>query len=169
MQPTRKAHRTPVRLLRLAFCIATLRAPSLSANRPAFDMPGRTYSRKAHVRDKGNADQFYFPLSFDVREGRAIFLPPSGGSPVTTTQFAPDESVAVNDIAVSDRSKPSELTVAPQPRDKAVTADQSDRDRGLALQLLDLDWTTLSPEQRQAVRILIDAVIAGQPILPEKG
>jgi len=129
-------------------------------------MPVRSLGRKARVRDQGDADQFYFPLQIDGREGQTIFLSPRDEPAATATGWTQGDAAAIRGIATPDGPEASTSTGTPSRAGNPAVDAQRDRERRFALQLLDLEWTTLSPEERQAVITLLGAAAAGQPVSP---
>jgi hypothetical protein len=66
--------------------------------------------------------------------------------------------VSLGGGAAQGASRPSTSTTTQQPNEEAVIQARRDRDRLLALQLLDLEWTSLPPEVQQAAVVLLHAV-----------
>lgn len=70
--------------------------------------------------------------------------------------------VSLDGGAVQIGSTSSTSTTTHQPADEAAIQVQRDKDRLLALQLLDLEWTSLPPEVQQAIVALLHAVTTGR-------
>jgi hypothetical protein len=70
--------------------------------------------------------------------------------------------VALSGNAVPGSRGSSTSTTTQLPADEAAVLAQRDRERILALKLLDLEWTSLSPDVQQAVVVLLHALTKGQ-------
>lgn len=89
----------------------------------------------------------------------------SSGDPTTTGEMRIQEDTST---VVSLRQSPVQCspvtsTTTQSPGDQAARQAQRDRERILALKLLDLEWTSLSPDVQQAVVALLHAVTTDRP------
>jgi hypothetical protein len=73
-----------------------------------------------------------------------------------------DTSTVVSISQSAVRCSPETSTTTQQPAGEAAIQARRDQDRILALELLDLEWTSLSPEVQRAVVALLQTVTEGR-------
>jgi hypothetical protein len=73
-----------------------------------------------------------------------------------------DTSTVVSISQNAVQCSPATSTTTQPPADEAAVQARRDQDRVLALELLDLEWTSLSPEVQRAVVALLQTVAEGR-------
>lgn len=108
-------------------------------------------------------DKSHSPSGIDSRDKRKGIRASSKEPAVTGEQRIQEDTSTVVSISQSAvQCSPETSTTTQQPAAEAALQAQRDQDRILALELLDLEWTSLSPEVQRAVVALLQTVTEGR-------
>lgn len=128
-------------------------------------MSGPITGQKTGLSEHGNMDDSQVPSKTDLRDGPEIVGPSSEElADIGEQRIQEDTStlVSLSENAVQSSPGSSTSTTTRQPADEAAIEARRDQDRLLALQLLDLEWTSLPPELQHAVVVLLHDVTKGR-------
>ena len=101
-------------------------------------------------------DKSHSPSGIDPRDKRKAIRASSKGPADQRIQEDTSTVVSISQNAV--QCSPETSTTTQQPAAEATIQARRDQDRILALELLDLEWTSLSPEVQRAVVALLQTV-----------
>ena len=108
-------------------------------------------------------DKSHSPSGIDPRDKRKGIRVSSKEPAVTGEQRIQEDTSTVVSISQSAvQCSPETSTTTQLPAGEAAIQARRDRDRILALELLDLEWTSLSPEVQRAVVALLQTVTEGR-------